>query len=1655
MKADQRKNRQTDIFEMLPQAISKFKKNIIEPFFTDTRNSRNANESLPLRAEIYTEEQLEQLAKTIAARHTLSDEEPSEQLLKRLAENESILLEVQSIVTKTVKENNRIVPAAEWLLDNFYLIEEQIYSAKKHLPKGYSKGLPQLSKGVFAGLPRVYDIAVEIISHSDGHVNMQNLSGFVKAYQTITPLKLGELWAIPIMLRLALLENLRRLSIQISIDINNKLTAEHWADQLISVVEKDPKNLVLIIADMARAKPPMESSFVAELTRRLQEKGNTLVLAINWLEQTLSEHGLSSTDLIQQENQKQAADQVSVSNSISSLRFLGTSDWPEFVESTSIVEAILRQDAAGVYPNMDFQTRDHYRHVVEKIAKNSNLTEQGVAEIAIDFAKEEAEKSNDLRTSHVGYFLKGTGLKRTEKLAKMRSSSIESFRKLGNKNPFLIYAGSIFFLIALMCWGLISQAREEGFTEWKLLGISLLLVLTTSQLAIAVVNWLVTILTKPGSLPRMDFSKGIPDEYRTMVVIPTILNSSSGIADLVENMEVHFLANRDVNLSFALLTDFKDAKEKTLTEDEPLLQFISTSVIELNKKYERPGNDTFFLFHRQRQWNKSEKIWMGYERKRGKLSDLNNLLQGEDNGQFSHIIGDIKTYSRIKYVITLDTDTQLPRDAAWQMIATMAHPLNHPVFSEKKKRVKEGYAILQPRVSNSLHINGNSVFSKIHGNQPGTDPYTKAVSDVYQDMFEEGSFIGKGIYDVQAFSKALKNKLPRNRILSHDLLEGAYARAGLLTDVQLYEQYPSSYITDMQRRHRWIRGDWQIASWILPFVSGIDKRIHQNPLSILSKWKIFDNLRRSLVPISLLLLLLFGWIISKNHFFWTLIVLLIIFLPALVNYVWQLCRKPADSVFVQHFIYTSRSLKDNIIQQLIDFVCLPYEAYVNADAIVRTLWRVFITRRNLLQWTPYINYANQNTIVRAYKTMWFAPFMALSIFVFLSIYQPLTLFKILPFLIIWLAAPFITWYISIPYKEKKIDITAEQTIYLRTLARKIWAFFETFVGEEDNWLPPDNYQEQPVERIAHRTSPTNIGMSLLANLTAYDFGYLTAGELIELTTNTLTTLQRMEKYRGHLYNWYDTQTLSPLSPRYVSTVDSGNLVGHLLTLKQGLLSIPGKKIADENMFEGLVDELRILSEKIKMPKLRNFQRELIESYDQHLETPEDLKKYLAQLEQSLTAIFVEIETDAETEADWWIEKIFAHIKNIKNDLSIFIPWLDLPSPPAKFEQLIPTLPGIPTISQLSKIEQILLHKINALFLTDNTEQENDWLTNYRAAITESGRRAKGMILMIEQLGIRCTQLANIDYDFLYDKTQHLLTIGYNVDEHRKDNGYYDLLASEARLTTFVSIAQGKLPQQSWFALGRQLTNVGTTPILLSWSGSMFEYLMPLLIMPAYENTLLDQSTKAVVQKQMDYGRKRGVPWGISESGYNMVDANLNYQYNPFGVPGLGFKRGLGDDLVISPYSTVMSLMVAPHDAYENLQVLKKEGFEGKYGFFEAIDYTRSRLSRKQTRAIVSSFMAHHQGMSLLSISHFLLGRPMQQRFESDVQVKSALLLLQERIPRVTTFYSPSVHESDTSISPVSTGFMRVITYASHHYTRSSIIIQWPVSCDGNQCRWWV
>ena len=1543
------------------------------------------HEEPPLRSELFSADQMAQHGHALATGHHLAAGRAQDRLLARLAANEAALVGVCELLTAEATAKHRVTPAGEWLLDNFYLIEEHIRTAERHLPKGYSRELPRLARGPSAGRPRVYDIALETIAHGDGHIEMASLSRFMAAYQAVTVLTLGELWAIPIMLRLAAIENLRRVAKHIAKDWAERNLADSWATQMTETADQDPKSLILVIADMARSNPPLNSAFVAELARQLQGRGPALALPLTWIEQRLSESGLTIAQLVQAENQQQAANQVSISNSIGSLRILSAIDWRDFVEAMSVVEQTLLEDPAGVYGRMDFATRDRYRHATEALARKGRMTESEVARTAVELASAVAQSDVGDRAAHVGFFLIDNGLPQLERAAGVRLRTVESLRRALGAFPLPLYLGSIALITVVISLGLMTLAT--GLPLWQLLPFGVAALIAASRLSGGLVNWLATLLVMPHALPRLDFSKGIPPVSRTLVVVPTMLTSSAGIEDLVEALEVRFLANRDACLHFALLTDFRDAAEESLPEDQALVQLAGTRIIELNVKYRgERDDDIFFLFHRPRRWNTQERIWMGYERKRGKLADLNRLLRGTSgaSGDFSQVIGNTVVLAGVKYVITLDTDTQLPRDAARQFVGAMAHPLNRAHYDAGKQRVGSGYGILQPRVAISLPGVNRSRYARLFGGEPGIDPYTRAVSDVYQDLFGEGSFIGKGIYDVDAFEQALAGRFPENRILSHDLIEGCHARAGLLSDVQLFEDAPASYGADVSRRHRWIRGDWQLAAWLWRRVPGENGQRLNNPLSLLSQWKLFDNMRRSLVPAALTLLLLMGWLTILPAWTMTTAVIGILLLPFCCAAVFNLLRMPDEGSLRQHVADVARSTARQFMQIAFELACLPYEAFYSLDAIARTTWRMWVSRQRLLEWNPSAAAERDaaarggNPLAVAFRAMWVGPVIAVATAIYLAATVSAALAVAAPILLLWLVSPVYAGWLSQPLVRRKATLSVAQSTFLSMLSRRTWAFFEHFVAAEDHWLPPDNYQEYLVAAIAHRTSPTNMGLSLLANLSAYDFGYLTAGQLVARTANTFATMATLERHQGHFYNWYDTQTLLPLLPRYVSTVDSGNLAGHLLTLRAGLLALADDRILPARLFDGLHDTLGILADaadevtaRPAAEALEELRRELHSASAAADPTLAATHRSLSRL-GAIAATLVGQIADAshaapESEANDWAQALVRQIASAQDELGLFA------NGPTDDRA------GIPTLREL-----------------------------VRAGNTRAAER----LATIEALAAQALDLASMEYGFLFDKTRHLLSIGYNVDERRLDTGYYDLLASEARLCNFVAIAQGQLPQESWFALGRLLTGTGGEQALLSWSGSMFEYLMPLLVMPTYDNTLLDQTCKAAVARQIEYGKQRGVPWGVSESGYNTVDVHLNYQYRAFGVPGLGLKRGLAEDLVIAPYASVMALMVAPEDACRNLQRLADAGMVGRFGFFEAIDYTPARQRHGQTSTVVRSFMTHHQGMSLLSLAYLTLERPMQRRFEADPMLQAVMLLLQERIPRATVLFSHTAQLSD-------------------------------------------
>ncbi len=1576
---------------------------------------RNDQDTELLRAELFSIEQLKRHAVTLAGHHSIDPYPGRDKLLPRLADNARVLQAAYEVVTAAITPGLRIVAAEAWLLDNFYLIEQQISLARRHLPRGYSRQLPRLSDGHSAGFPRIYDLALELISHMDGRLDSANATQFIAAYQTVKPLMLGELWAFPIMLQLALLENLRRVGMHIARRREERDAAIIWADRMHAMAEKEPKKLIQLLAEFANADVPLTAPFVEEFYTRLQAQGSAMAFVQTWVEQRLLEEGNTASQLSAEAARTAAANQISIANSISSLRFIDAMDWKEYVESLSVVEQVLSEDPAAMYVRQDFSTRDRYRHVIEDVSRGSSRSEAEVASEAIALAQNAAEQlgAND-RSAHVGYYLIDQGRKLLEKAVACRVTWRGWASRANRHLRLFIYLAPILLLTGVVTT--LALLPFDGFeaNNWKFWLFAITSTIAASALAMPLVNLMVTLLLPPRGLPRLDFSQGIPGNHRTMVVVPTLLATQQDVDDLLEALEIRYLGNRDSNLFFALLTDFRDAPECTMEDDEALLSYARAAVQTLNATYSEDRPCIFYLLHRPRVWNPYEGVWMGYERKRGKLEQFNALLRGGDRDAFSEIVGDSSILPSIKYVITLDTDTQLPRDSARTLIGNMAHPLNRPVYDANKGRIVEGYSILQPRASISLTSTGQSRFSKMFAGEPGIDPYTREVSDVYQDLFGEGSFIGKGIYDVDAFRQAVDGRFPENLILSHDLLESGYARSALVTDVDLIEEYPSSYPIEASRRHRWIRGDWQLAGWLLSTVPGPSRtdevgttkdsgkaKRQANPLSALSVWKLFDNLRRSLVAPSLLILIIGGWFLLPSSLtFWTLLVAAIVFLPCLIGALIELVCKPSGRGWMMHLSLTSKAVGNPLLHGLLSLVLLPYDALIYLDAILGSGVRMLFTHRGLLLW-QLPSYSKRNScrsLTSFVREMWLAPATAISLS--WALWQTHAAEWVLwqPMLLLWLISPLVAWWISLPLAAPTPGLSLAQNAFLRTLARRTWRYFAHFAAEQDNWLVPDNFQEYPASALATRTSPTNLGMGLLANLSAYDFGYLCSGEFLQLTENTLATMEKLERYRGHFYNWYDTRTLKPLHPQYVSSVDSGNLACSMLTLQAGLVELKEQPLLSANAFQGLHDTLQVLIEHLPaepMPDLSDKVRLLQSALEPTLtsrEEPLTLVAAINLLEKLHRAgeglmTWLPADTDIDGELYYWAQAFDQQLLALINELRILAP---------EPQQLS----AIPTLNYLA------------------------------AGKGTQASLAAQKIKHIDDLVARCGELAAMDFEFLYDASRSLLSIGYDVGERRRDPACYDLLASEARLASFLLIAQGQVPQKHWFALGRLLTRYGDDVSLISWSGSMFEYLMPQLIMPSYANTLLEETCKAAVSRQIEYGRQRGVPWGISESSYNATDMHQIYQYRAFGVPGLGFKRGLADDLVIAPYASALALTVLPQVACLNLQRMAAEGFLGDYGFYEAIDYTPSRVPRGKQHAIVRSFMAHHQGMSLLAIAHVILGQPMQRRFMSDPLARATQLLLQERVPKQDATLHPHAAEVSAAARPAVTetaAIMRIYT----------------------------
>ena len=1643
--------------------------------FVTFQNSFGKSDDEPIRAELFSVERLEQFAAVLAAEQTdVAKPKLFRKLLPRLEDNGRILVAAYNSLTAAIRHEQVISPAAEWLVDNFHIVEEQLREIREDLPKGYYRELPKLTNGDFAGYPRIYAVALAIIAHTDSRLEVETLERFLFAYQKITPLNIGELWAIAITLRLVLVENLRRLAERIIISRQEREEADALVDELIDLAGSQPDELLPLMIKRLGKRKNFGRAFIAQLTRQLREQDPAIAPAFEWLENRLRKQGESTEQFVQAEHQSQAAAQVTVGNIITGMRLLSTLDWRDFFESVSLIDPLLKTDPANVYAEMDFTTRNRYRAVIERIARRTKTDELEVAERVVEIARR-AGKTNqaDKRYSHVGYYLIDDGLAELEQEFDYRPRFSERLRCFILRHPTKIYLGLLAFVSALIIVLFVVVADYLGAGLPLLIAFGLLSVIPASDLALSVLNWDFTLMIPPRLLPQMEMEE-IPADAQTMVVIPTLLTSETVVEELLEKLEVYYLANQDDHIYFALLGDFPDASAEEMPPDSTILDVAFGRIEELNERHQKNGRRKFHLFHRRRLWNEREGKWMGWERKRGKLQEFNRLLRGATDTSFIAATADTEILRKIKYVITLDSDTQLPRDAAGKLVGIAAHPLNRPYFDEKLQRVTKGYGILQPRVSISLTSAARSRFARIFSGNTGFDPYTTATSDVYQDLFGEGSFTGKGLYDVDAFEASLKGRVPENSILSHDLFEGLYARCGLVTNIELIDDFPTHYDSFAVRAHRWVRGDWQIARWIFPWVKNADGKTVRNHLPVISRWKILDNLRRSLVAPTVFLWLLAVWtIVPGSPFLWTLFIIFELAFPVFAHLQTNLLVHPKGVGWKNHFKSVFGDFRGNVVQVALSIVCIAHQAYLKIDAVTRTIYRKIISRKNLLEWTTAAQSEKENPHdqISFLHLMWTAMLLSVVSFALILWFRPNALPIAAPFLLAWFISPFVAHRVSRLTLPKRVSLSADDVKTARLIARRTWRFFETFVGDDDNWLPPDNFQEDPQPKIAHRTSPTNIGLLLLSTVSAHDFGYIGTLELTERLRFTFATLEKLEKFRGHLLNWYDTQTLAPLAPRYISTVDSGNLAGHLLAVKQSIAEISNRPIFDKRLIDGLRDTAELLREEAaQLSAVRRSTeavtvkhlREEIAKYVALLENPPDetpaawtitLESLTAHLEvlNDITGALAQEHGDAHyDEMRFWTTSLARQTRAFRRDIEAFVPWKDkdfaqlaaiiesdfpdikqewreievlsfafkrlhvgVEKPPKGETQNFLSLAQLPELYEALQLRLFNIGEEIGRCQTSETDctAAFNGLQILTSAVRQAAQTAAETLSELNALALQSGEFVEeMDFSFLLDEKRKVFSIGYSVDNEKRDNSFYDLLASEARLASFVAIAKGEVPQEHWFRLGRSLTPVDGSRALISWTATMFEYLMPLLVMRDYDDTLLNQTYRAIVARQIEYAGKHDVPWGISESAYNARDLQLNYQYGAFGVPGLGLKRGLSEDLVVSPYSTAIAALVAPCEAINNFRVLAKIGALARFGFYEAIDYTPERLPPNETRAVIRAFMAHHQGMILVALDNLIHADIMQKRFHAEPLVQATELLLQERIPRGVPASHPRAEE---------------------------------------------
>lgn len=1545
-------------------------------------------------SEPMTLEMLRQEASTLAIslQQTSIGKNNSQTLMERFQKSNQLLQFLQHDIADAEYIEQTVPSSAEWLLDNMYVLEGSVEDVKLNLPKKYYKELPKIINGPLAGLPRIYALAIALIKNTVGRLNRENITTFLEHYQINHPLTIGELWAFPLMLRLRLIEWIEFLAIHVDNRMREGELASFWGNRLLYAARHDPAMLQIFLADLSNDKTSFSGHFAEELLDHLFDEEAILPTVRKWLEEHFK---LPLDEVLHQEHLDETSEQVVFSNSIKSLITLSQLSWPDIFEAVSPVDAILKEDSSGIYSKMDFTTRNCYRDIIEEIAHRVHIEEVEIAKKALSLA----HQGDTEFEQHIGYYLIDDGRKALEESVGYSPTFLKSIHRWIIKYPARVYLGGITLMTLILSTAIYSFLLNAGLTFIQQLLLLMLSLLPISELSIQFINFVLTKVLPTPLRPKMSFETGIPQEYKTLVIVPIMLQTQESIHEEIDRLEIRYLANNDPYLYFGLFCDFADAKMQHAESDSLLLATAKEGLKALEHKY---GEDKFFLFHRQRAWSKGENAWIGWERKRGKLEYLNRFLMGETLPENIVYMGNAQALKGTRYVITLDADTQLPKEQARALVEVLSHPLNRPYLSANKDCLERGYTIIQPRVGTDFIHAKASWFCKIFSEPTAVDPYTKAISNVYQDLVGEGSYHGKGIYDVEAFHSILSHHFPEEHLLSHDLIEGAFAKVAFVSNICLFDIHPKDYFSWAKRQHRWMRGDWQIADWLLPKVPTQMEKKELNTLSWLNRWKIFDNLRRALLPIALVFLLTVGWATSAVSDVLTALATIVLLLPGIVlciNKLFTYSFSPIKSFLME--------LKILCLRSLITIALLPFEAVLSLDALLRVAFRRLISHQNLLQWSTGEYICNGLKIHQKFVLqIGWVSFFAVMVLASVISLDPHAVLIALPFCVLWLAAPFIIYVIDKPLDKPIGEAIADidQKI-LRKIGRKTWRYFDELVGPNTHWMPPDNYQTALNIEIAQRSSPTNIGMWLLGVMNAYDFKYITCDILIDKALATVHELKKLERHEGHFLNWYNIQTLEPLFPRYVSTVDSGNLLACLWTLKQGMDEMISSSILPTEALSGIKDTYEILQETNKSIKIKEAH---------HLfngNASDDLSNFTAVVKNGLDIVQ---KLTSENIEDYWLQQIEEQLRQWESLLSRYFSWVEIliSLPSEQFHMIAPqallwkdqalswrpSLEDLASASILSALENL----ITGAQRGDLSNEIKMWGKKLQEALSTARWFAGEKLGLVGELIQDIEQISHeMNLKFLYNSDRKLFVIGYNVDEGKLDNSYYDLLASEARISSLVAIAKEDAPLEHWWALGRMYSIVQGRKVLLSWGGTMFEYLMPLIFNKHYSDSLIGEACDAAVYCQMDYGKKRGIPWGISESAFSAIDSHKIYQYKSFGIPGLGLKRGLEEDLVVSPYSTFLALAVKAKDSIKNLKKMAEKNhlnLTGPYGYYESMDFTRQRSPTGERGVIVYTYMAHHQGMIFASINNTLNNDILIRRFQKDPRICGVSSLLYERIP---------------------------------------------------------